>query len=161
MKMKVWVLLTAFLLMLLSCNSSNDEAGDNSVPDKVLNSFSEQFGNPEGVVWEHEDDKWEAEFEYSGKEYEVVYDENAKWVKTEYKMKERELTENMKNILAKDYSMYEILEIEKYETPDNIYYKLEMQKGGDIDEIVIYPNGKIKKIDDGDSEDNSPDMDND
>lgn len=161
MKMKISVLLTALLLMLLSCDSSNDDAGNNSVPDKVLKSFSEQFGNPEGVEWEKDDNEWEAEFEYSGKEYEVVYDENANWIKTEYKLTEEELTENMKNILAKDYNMYEILEIEKYETPDNIYYKLEIQKGGDIDEIVIYPNGKIKKVDDGDSEDSSPDMDND
>jgi|SRR6056300_231818 hypothetical protein len=160
MKMKISILLTTLLLLLLSCDSSNDDADNKSVPDKVQKSFSEQFGNPEGVEWENEDGKWEAEFEYSGKEYEVVYDKNANWVKTEYKMKERELSENMKNILAKEYSMYEIIEIEKYETPDNIYYKLEMQKGGDIDEIVIYPNGKIKKVDDGGSED-SPEMDND
>lgn len=161
MRMKISILFTALLILLLSCDSSNDEAGNNSVSDKVLKSFSEQFGNPEGVRWELEDGKWEAEFDYSGKEYEVVYDENANWVKTEYKLKERELSENMKTILAKEYSMYEIIEIEKYETPDNIYYKLEMQKGGDIDEIVIYPNGKIKKVDDGDSDDSSPDMDND
>jgi hypothetical protein len=161
MKMKISILLTALLLLLFSCDSNNDDHDNNSVPDKVLKSFSEQFGNPEGVEWELEDGKWEAEFDYSGKEYEVVYDENANWVKTEYKMKERELSENMKNILAKDYSMYEIIEIEKYETPDNIYYKLDIQKCGDIDEIVIYPNGKIKKVDDGDSDDSSPEMDND
>ena len=153
-------------ITLLSCSNQGDEG--NNIPDrmqqkfeKVKKSFSEQFGNPDDVEWELEDGKWEAEFEYDGKEYEVVYDENANWIKTEYEMTEDELTQNMKDILAQDYSKYEVLEIEKYETPDNIYYKLEMQKGGDIDEIIIYPNGKIKKIDDGDSEESTPDMDND
>ncbi len=143
------ILFVLFILALaISCSEKEIEetpelADTTSVMDNVKAAFAEKYTNATDVEWKQEEDGWEVEFKIDGVEHEAEYDENGEWVKTEHEISESEIPEMIQNTIDGEYTAYAIMGVEKYDSREGAYYEIKLRKGGDIEEVKFYPNGKI------------------
>lgn len=132
-----------------------------TVADKAKNFFSEKYPNATGVEWKEDDKGWEVEFKIGSVKYESKFASDGDWLLTESKISESEIPQLIQNIIDGEYTAYAILEVEKYDTRKGEYYEIKLQKGGDIEEIIFYPDGKMTKPEWEKDKKAHSDMDND
>lgn len=135
------VLLTTMIVGIATLQSCGQ-----SVPEKVKSAFAGKFPNASSVKWDKENDKeWEAEFKMEGREYSANFTVDGNWKETEYEIKKSEIPQAVKDAVAKDYSGYDIEDVEKTETPEYEAYELELEKGEETVEVIFSSDGKMIK----------------
>jgi hypothetical protein len=118
-----------------------------TTPDKVKEAFKTKYPNAQNAEWESEEGVYEVEFVLGEKKYEAEFDGDANWLITETEIKFEDLPNPIKNILEKNYSEYEIEEVEQVETAefDEMLYEIEMEKDDKEIELFFNASGEIKK----------------
>ena len=120
-----------------------------STPAKVTEAFKAKFPNAKSVEWEKENDaEWEAEFKLNGVEYSANFSTDGMWKETEHEIKVSELPQSVTSTLSKEFSGFEIEEVEMIETPEFSGYEVEIEKGEETMEVVLNNTGKVieKKV---------------
>jgi len=115
-------------------------------PATVKSAFSRKFPAATKVEWGNENNKeWEAEFMLNGKEYSANFDNEGKWIETEYEISLKELPVAVKTTLDKESAGYKIEESVVTETAELKAYEFVIAKGKDKMELVIDQTGKLVK----------------
>ncbi len=138
--------LISVLSVTLSLQSCAQESESKNVPEKVLTAFKTKFPDAKKVNWEMENDsEWEAEFKLNGKEYSANFSAEGEWLETEYEIKESDIPSNILAVLDKNFSDYEIEELEIAETASGNSYEMEIEIGEDGFEVTIDAKGNLTK----------------
>lgn len=138
--------LISVLAVTLSLQSCAQESESKNVPEKVLTAFKTKFPDAKKVNWEMENDsEWEAEFKLNGKEYSANFSAEGEWLETEYEIKESDIPSNILAVLDKNFSDYEIEELEIAETASGNSYEMEIEIGEDGFEVTIDAKGNLTK----------------
>ncbi len=143
MKKLLLFILTASIFSFSSCCSDPVD-----LPEKVKTIFSKKFPDAKKVRWEKENDtEWEAEFYLNGKEYSAAYNNDGKWLETEYEINSTEIPEAVLKTLEIEFADFEIEESEIVKNPKGKFFEFELEKEeGDEDieiEVLITTSGKI------------------
>jgi len=124
------------------------------VPAKVTSAFSQKFPDAKKVSWDRENShEWEAVFKMNGKEYSANFNNNGKWIETEYEIKKSMIPAPVKATLDKEFAGYDIEEAEISETGDGKVFEFQIEKGDKDMEVAITPNGKVLKKEEAKDED--------
>jgi uncharacterized membrane protein YkoI len=130
-----------FAVAILAFTSIGDKA-----PKKVLDAFANKFPNANDVKWEKENEtEWEAEFKMDKIEYSSNFLEDGTWKETEHEIDEKDIPLNVKKSLMESFPGFEIEEAEISETPNEIIYEFEIEKGEVEMSVVMTTDGKIVK----------------
>ncbi len=109
---KLFVSVSVVLAMVVCTEAQKKEA-----PQSVKSAFEQQFKNVSGVKWDQEKTgEWEAEFKMNGKEYSANFDEQGKWLETEYEINENQIPAAVKNTINTSFAGYKMKESEISET---------------------------------------------
>jgi len=117
-----------------------------NVPAVVKSSFAAKFSNADKVKWSLEKPgEYEAEFEQNKVETSAVFDEKGTLLETETEIKESELPQAIKAVIAKDFAGYKLKEIAKAVAKNITTYEIEVEKDKKTSELVFDANGKLLK----------------
>lgn len=150
------LLLAAAFPALTSCAQ---DLKPEQVPQAVRDAFAKRFPTVQKSGWEKEDDTtYEAEFKQNGVKTSACFDATGKWVETETELKESALPEAVRKTLAAKYSGQKMEECELVETPEGLFYEVEMEQGETTTEVRLTPDGtvvssKVEEDDDADEKD--------
>jgi len=138
---KLFVSVSVVLAMVVCTEAQKKEA-----PQSVKSAFEQQFKNVSGVKWDQEKTgEWEAEFKMNGKEYSANFDEQGKWLETEYEINENQIPAAVKNTINTSFAGYKMKESEISETSKGKAYEFELIKEKEKVEVAITEDGKIIK----------------
>ena len=157
----------SILILAISCTEKKVEetpetADTTSVMDNAKAAFAEKYPNATQVEWKQEEKGWEVVFKIGGVQHEADYDLAGDWIKTEHRILEADIPEMIKNTIDGEYTAYAVMGAEKYDSREGTYYKINLRKGGDIEEVKFYSNGKIVESEEkATTGTNSNDMDGD
>lgn len=144
-----FMLISLFSVAVIAQKNDSDKEKNEKkviVPDVVKKAFATQFPKVAKVKWGIEKPgEYEAEFDLNKTEMSVVYDEQGTLLETETEIKESDLPQALKSILAKDFNGYKIKEYEKNEAKGIVTYELEAKKDKKEFELVFDSNGKFIK----------------
>jgi uncharacterized membrane protein YkoI len=136
----LWLMVVATTLF-----SINVFANGKTVPAKVKTGFEQKFQNAQQVKWGKENaTEWEADFTWHGKAYSANFNEQGKWLETEYRITQSEIPAAVKTSLNKEFPGYKITIAEISETSNSKMYEFDLQKGQQKKEVAFDVNGKLK-----------------
>ena len=115
---------------------------EHEVPVVVEQCFKERY--PEAVVkeWEKEGSLVKVEFINNNVEAEAWFNYNGEWVKTETPFKDR-LPQEVRDYLQAHYADYQTDEVKWVETPQDIFFEIELDKGNTEVKISIRKDGTL------------------
>lgn len=135
------IMLLALTVGVTSCDNDDDNVAVNNT---VTNYIKAHY--PEAVIIE-------AEYKYNLLEVEI-YDANIKkdvyfnkkdaWVMTTWDIAVATLPESVTGAVAAAYPNYRIDDADYAETPDGIYYIVDIERGNKEIELYVAPDGTIK-----------------
>lgn len=114
---------------LLSCNGR-------LAPDPVHKAFMERFKDAKDVKWNHEEQKWEADFTSQGKKMVATFDEKGIWLKTDCCIDVADLPAGVRDSILVGYEGYDIDEVHQIETPEFKGYIVVVEKADEELEIL-------------------------
>jgi len=153
MKMTKIITLLVIAMFAFACSEKGQEQEMpeteevSGTPENIVATFQAKYPNATDIEWEKEGEKWEVEFELEGVEYEAEFDGKGEWLETEHEISESDIPELIQNTIDGDYTDYAIVGVEKYDSREGAFFEVKLQKGGEIEEVKFYPNGKIIKSD--------------
>ena len=120
-------------------HSGDDDLNPNGIPNVVMNAFKALYPNAQRVEWEREKHLYKAEFDLNGSEYEVFFQSDGTWVRTEIELNLRttNLPQAVQQYLATNYPGWTIDDADLIQTPNDEYYVLELEKRGQKD-VKLY-----------------------
>lgn len=138
--MKRLVIITAVLAFsLFACGQTP--------PKSVTDNFNSKFSGATKVKWDQEEEnEWEAEFKMNGSEMSASFDNAGAWLETEKEIKEKDLPTAVSKAISEKYSGYDIDEVSEIEKPGFSGYEIAIEKGEEMLEIQVTPDGKISKV---------------
>jgi hypothetical protein len=114
-----------------------------STPAVVLAAFEAQYPTALDISWTFEDDnEWEATFTYGENTFHADYTVDGAWMETEMEMEVAELDTEVATAIKKQFTGFEIIEVEWVENPLNKGYIVEIQQGAMRLEVTTDENGK-------------------
>ena len=126
-------------------------------PKSVKDNFSSKLSGANKVKWDQEEaNEWEAEFKMNGSEMSASFNNAGTWLETEKEIKEKELPVVVVNVLSDKYSGYKVGEVAEIQKPGFSGYEIDLEKGEEMLEIQVNPNGtiaQVKKVEEEDDED--------
>ena len=124
--------------------SVNIFANGKTVPAKVKTGFEQKFQNAQQVKWGKENaTEWEADFIWHGKAYSANFNEQGKWLETEYRITQSEIPSAVKTSLNREFPEFKITIAEISETDRGKMYEFDLQKGQQKKEVAFDANGKL------------------
>ncbi len=103
--------------------------GCKNLPDNhVLLAFQEKFPDTKNVIWEEENEGWEAHFNIQGVEHWVDFDITGKWLETEKQIVIDEIPEIVMNALKTKYSGSKVYKVYVEENQDGVIYEFEFKE---------------------------------
>lgn len=142
--MKIHLIIATTLSLGMSV-SAQDKAPI-TVPEPVKAAFTKQFPQAENAKWEMEDKTdYEAEFKMSGVKYSAKYNAAGTWMETEHKIKTEALPDAVKKSIATNYADHKTEKAELTETPEGVFYEVDLEKAGLEVEVVFGMDGKVLK----------------
>ena len=155
MKKQSILLTTLFVFASLFAQPSKT-----SVPQKVLNTFSQKFKNVSSLKWIMEDATiWQAEFQMKEQQYSAVFDTDGTWKYTEYKIETKALPKAIVKTISSEFEDYSIGEIEVTETQRNTIYRINLENDDESMQIIIDSNGNLIEDDETEEEDGAANND--
>ena len=120
-------------------HSGDDDLNPNGIPNVVMNAFKSLYPTAQRVEWEREKHLYKAEFDLNGSEYEVFFQSDGTWVRTEIELNLRttKLPQAVQQYLATNYAGWTIDDADLIQTPTDEYYVLELEKRGQKD-VKLY-----------------------
>jgi len=136
--------LTLILLATFTLNTFAQKVNPENLPESVKSSFKAKFPTAEKVKWEMDYENFEAEFKLDKNEVSAEFDKDGNWLETETPIKPTAIPAEVKDFLSKNFSGFEIKEVEKKETANKgILYELEIKKGELEYDIVVSEKGQL------------------
>ena len=132
------------MVVMTTLLSVNVFANGKTVPTKVKTGFEQTFQNAQQVKWGKENaTEWEADFTWHGKAYSANFNEQGKWLETEYRITQSEIPAAVKTSLNKEFPGFKITIAEISETGRGKMYEFDLQKGQQKKEVAFDANGKL------------------
>lgn len=128
-------------ILLAGCHSSSE----GKTPKGVKATFKSIYPGENDPDW-HKDKNgnFESNFKQDGNHYKADFSPGGKWIETERRIKRKELPKPILTLLKKEYTDYEIVEIEKVEHfSKGLFYDVEFKKDGNKRDIEFSPSGGI------------------
>jgi hypothetical protein len=139
--MKTSILIVSAVLLISFSASGQSEK---NVPANVATAFSQKFPDASKVKWGRESEKeWEAEFNMNGKAYSANFDNSGVWSETEYEITIKEIPNDVKATLDKEFMGYKIAKSEVSETQKGKIFEFALSKGSEKIEAAIDVAGKV------------------
>lgn len=135
------LLVTASLTLSATSNHMTQESME------VIKQFID--GKYSGAIIidrEEESGNIEVEILHQSREKELLFDNTGKWLKTKWEVRKSELPKAVLNAIeSSPFKSYSIDDIDYVESPDNAFYKVELEKWIGDREATLYitPEGKI------------------
>lgn len=118
--------------------------GKPKVPLEVMETFTQKYPNAANMVWEMESEiAWEVAFENNGQGYSANFSADGIWKETEEAIEERSLPERLRSYLRTTHPHAMVKEIERVETPDGLFYELEIEQKGRGQELWFTSEGEL------------------
>lgn len=135
---KFLFLVLASGLVLMACSQNQ------TPPQKVQKTFTEKFSNATKVKWDQEEqNEWEAEFKMNGNRMSATFDNSGNWMETETKIKEKNLPVNIKSVVDREFSGWEMEGAERIEKPGFSGYEMALEKGDTEKEVLVSDSGEV------------------
>lgn len=145
--MKIFICAGVFALSIsvMSCQENNKE--EDTVPEAVKTAFQKKYPGENDPDWEKDDHGyWESHFKKDGEKYRADFNADGTWVETENDVKKKELPEVILNIIERDYSEYEITEVEHVQSATKgEFFDVEFKQKGKNKDVMFKPDGTIIK----------------
>lgn len=117
------------------------------VPAAISELIAKKYPEARIVDIENEHGLTEVDIIWSGKSMEVVFNAGNEWLNTHYDVLKTEVETNVLQALqASAYGDYLIDDIEKYETPEGMYYIFELEKGQSEIKVKSDLQGNINRM---------------
>ncbi|WP_405198722.1 PepSY-like domain-containing protein [Christiangramia sp. LLG6405-1] len=135
----------ALSISVMSCQENKKEK--ETVPDAVKTAFQKKYPGENDPDWEKDDHGyWESHFKKDGEKYRADFNADGTWVETENDVKKKELPEVILNIIERDYSEYEITEVEHVQSATKgEFFDVEFKQKGKNKDVMFKPDGTIIK----------------
>jgi len=134
------------MLLLAGLTSTAQDKDIVNVPEAVKSAFAQRFPKAEGTKWELEDKTdYEAGFKQAGVKYSAKFSATGAWMETEHKIKKEALPELVQKALAANYAGYKVEGAEQAETPEGMFYEVDLEKGEQEMEVLFSADGKVVK----------------
>ncbi len=116
-----------------------------SAPDEVTAAFKAKYPKIKKVEWVKTDDsQWQAEFEVSEREVEVVYDEEGTWLGTNTEIDIKKAPEAVRKAVAEKYKNYTVTEVNMVEIANgDVMYQFDLDNGDSEVQTMFYADGRI------------------
>lgn len=137
--------LTTLALVFLGLGISAQ--AQQAVSTAVVNQLKALYANAEDIEWEDDEDGNSIAYFNVGSNYaQATFSKDAKWIKTSTFMDEASLPNAITELISKTFSGdFYYSEVEKFETPDNLQYKIEIETENAIFKMIFDKDNKLLK----------------
>ncbi|WP_299096321.1 PepSY-like domain-containing protein [uncultured Winogradskyella sp.] len=143
--MKTLNILT-ILAITVAFTSCAQNKNKKNAPQSVISSFANKFPKAKKVEWSKENEnEWEADFKMNHIEYSANFSNKGEWLETEYEIKKSDIPTNIKNILDKNFTDYDIEDVEISETAQGKSFEFEIEIGEQEYKVTIDHKGNLTK----------------
>ena len=145
MKRFIYAGVFALSISVMSCQENKEE--EETVPVVVKTAFQKKYPGENDPDWEKDDHGyWESHFKKDGEKYRADFNADGTWVETENDVKKKALPEVILEIIERDYSDYEITEVEHVESATKgEFFDVEFKQKGKTKDVMFKPDGTIIK----------------
>lgn len=126
---------------------------ETDVPEAVKAAFKAKFPRVKDAKWEMEGENYEAEFTMATKPYEVEYNNEGQWVRTDIEIKPEMVPGNVKMTLEKtEYAKWKIVEASEFSSPAyKKAYAITLKKKNETKTVELDAKGKMIQEGEADS----------
>ncbi len=123
------------------------EKAEVNVPKEVKAAFTKLYPSAQDVKWsEEEDEEFEAEFTFNGKDISVVLDKEGTLKETETKIEVSELPQSIRDFVKKNYPDFKLTEAASIEVIGAMMsYEAEISKDGTHKDLLFTKEGQLIK----------------
>ena len=120
-------------------------SAQDSAPEEVTIACRAKYPKIKKVEWvKTGDSQWQAEFEMSEKEVQVVFDESGTWLGTNTEIDVKKAPEAVRNAVAEKYKNYIVTKVSMVEIANNeAMYQLDLDNGDTEMRTMFYADGRI------------------
>ena len=145
--MKKYLVILSFLSIgIVSCQETKKEdKNESGVPEAVKISFQNKYPGENDPDWKQDDHGyWESHFKIDGEKYRADFNSDGSWVETENNIKNDELPEAIKKVIAKKFGDEKITEVERVDSAKKgIFYDVEFRQKGKNMDVEFREDGTI------------------
>ena len=145
--MKRYLLICSLLSIgLVSCQEKkNEKIEESGVPEAVQMSFQKKYPGETDPDWQQDEHGyWESHFKIDGEKYRADFNADGSWVETENSIKDGELPEAIKKVIAEKYADREITEVEHVDNAKKgVFYDVEFKQKGKNMDVEFREDGTI------------------
>lgn len=145
--MRHYLVILSFLSIgAVSCQEKNSKDADqDKVPEAVRITFQNKYPGETDPDWKQDDHGyWESHFKIDGEKYRADFNADGSWVETENSIKDSELPEAIKKVIAEKYADREITEVEHVDNAKKgVFYDVEFKQKGKNMDVEFREDGTI------------------
>lgn len=130
----------------LALKSKNSKGIDvQGVPNAVVKSFKKMFPGENDPDWEQDaHGYWEAHFKKDDGNYRADFNVDGSWIETENSIKKENLSQEIKIVIERAFSEYEITEVEHVNHHSKgEFFDVEFKQEGKNKDVEFRANGEI------------------
>ena len=146
-EMKKYLVILSFLSIgIVSCQENKSENADKStVPEAVKMTFQNKYPGETDPDWKKDEHGyWESHFKIDGEKYRADFNADGSWIETENSIKNHELPEAIKNVIAEKYKDHKITEVERVDSAKKgVFYDVEFKRKGKNKDVEFREDGTI------------------
>lgn len=131
--------------LLASLHMSGQKTSADNIPAPVVATFQAAYPKAEKVQWELDEEDYMAGFVLSKQERSAHYNTEGKWLRTETPIRVLDVPKLVKQTASKKFRGSTIVDPVKVESPDKVYYKMELTKDDLTFEVEITEAGEMTK----------------
>lgn len=145
--------------VLLSGALHAQKLKETEVPQVVKVSFAKNFPKVKSVKWSKESESQiEAEFKNGSLKQSANFDTSGNWLETETEIKKSDLPLAIQGTIKNEFDGFKVEEAEKVETPEGVFYEVELEKGEVAYDVQFSKEGNVlKKEEEKEDEDEEKD----
>ena len=145
--MRPYLLILSLLSIgIVSCQEKNSKDIDlNKVPEAVKITFQKKYPGETDPDWKQDDHGcWESHFKIDGEKYRADFNADGSWVETENSIKDDELPQAIKKVIAEKYKDHKITEVELVDSSNKgVFYDVEFKQKGKNMDVEFREDGSI------------------
>ncbi|HSH66866.1 MAG TPA: PepSY-like domain-containing protein [Bacteroidia bacterium] len=131
--------------LLLSMHVSAQRTTEETIPKPVVSTFKTAYPSAEKLQWELDEENYMVGFVMNKEDKTAHYTPEGKWLRTETPVRVLDLPKVVKKTAGKNFRGARIVYPVKIESPDKIYYKMELTKDDLTYEVEITEAGEMTK----------------
>ena len=141
MKNKIMLVLFLGVFTLATCQEKNHK----SAPDVVKKTFQKMYPGEDDPDWHIDaNGNYESNFKIKGIHYRADYSPDGNWIETENSIDKKDLHKIIQKKIKKNYSEYEITEVERVEHhAKGIFYDVEFKQKGKNKDVEFNAEGEV------------------